>query len=357
MKIIWSLPTFDNPETGGQKIFTRLSELFESKGAIIVKTYWENKGGSGALNKIFINFRNFKILTGQDKQAPIIQVLYHRSEYLLANILLHCLLKRKIILFVDQIYEIDHMPLIQKWIRLLVNYILFWSTSLIVVNSKYTGGWVCSFGDFKTKLLLMYPVMNVKLNVLKRPKLSKKAPVNILCVSNIKENKGQIYLLQAMEYVQKDFKITFVGLVREKEYMEKLGIYIIENGISGKVHFTGFLSGSQLVEEYQKADIFVLPSLKEGFGMVIFEAMSYGLPFIACKTCGILEQVNDGQEGFLVPPKDPKILANKLDNLIIDGELRIRMGELGRERASKLLTMDQVFEEFYQVVAGLSRNG
>ncbi len=357
MNIIWSLPTFDNPETGGQKVFTRLGELFELKDVTIVKTYRESKEGSGALNKICINLRNLKILAGQDKQAPIIQVLYHRSEYLLANVLLHCLLKRKIILFVDQIYEIDHMPLIQKWIRLLVNYILFWSTSLIVVNSKYTGGWVCSFGSFRTKLFLMYPVMNLKPKVLQRPKPSKNAPVNILCVSNVRENKGQIYLLQALKYVKKDLRITFVGLVYEREYMERLRIYIIENGISEKVHFTGFLSGSQLVEEYQKADIFVLPSLKEGFGIVIFEAMSYGLPFIASKTCGILEQVNDEQEGFLVPPRDPKALGNKVDNLITDPELRIRMGELGRERASKLLTMDQVFEEFYQVVAGLSRNG
>ena len=135
-----------------------------------------------------------------------------------------------------------------------------------------------------------------------------------------------------------------------------LRIYVIENGISDKIDFVGFLNDSQLAVEYQKANIFVLPSIKEGFGMVIFEAMSYGLPFIASKTCGISEQINDGQEGFLVPPGDPKALANKLDKLITDPELPIRMGELGRKRAANLLTIDQVFEEFYQVVAGLSRN-
>lgn len=357
MKIIWAIPIFDNPETGGQKVFKRLYELFESKGVNIVKTYWDNKEEKSILNKIFINFRNLKILIGQDKKAPIIQVLYHRSEYLLANILLHFLLKRKIILFVDQIYKIDNILLIKKWVRFLVNnFLFFWSTSLIVVNSKYTGDWICRFGNFKNKLFLMYPVINLRTKNLRVMKESNISPVNILCVSNIKKNKGQIYLLKAMRYIQKDFKITFVGMVHEKEYMKKLRIYVIENGISDKVHFAGFLSGSQLVEEYQKADIFVLPSLKEGFGMVIYEAMSYGLPFITCKTCGILEQVNDGQEGFVVPPKDPWALANKLDKLITDSELRIRMGQLGRECAAKLPTVDQVFDEFCQIVTDLSRN-
>ena len=358
MKIIWSVLTFDNPKTGGEKAFARLAELLKSRGVTIVKTYRENKDRVGVLKKVTINFSNFRNLLRQDKQAPIFQNLCDYSGFLLANIFLY-FFRRKIILFIHEIHEVDKLTQMQRCYRGLVRYIHFWSSSLIVVNSQFTGNWVCNFGNFKKKLFLMYPAIDLKVKNSKKSEKSKSAPINILCVGNIRRKKGQIYLLQAMESVQFDYKLNFVGLTKEKEedYLDKLQEYIAEKGITDKVHFSGFLKDDKLTEAYQNADIFVLPSIMEEFGMVIFEAMSFGLPIVASKIGGTLEQVNDGHEGFLVPPRDPKALANKLDKLVTDPELRTGMGELGRERAAKLPTMDQVFEEFYQVVAGLSWKG
>ncbi len=204
-----------------------------------------------------MNFRNFKILMSQHKQAPILQNLFNRPEFLLCNVLLHTFFRRKIILFIHEIYEIDHLPLIHKWSLFLVNCIYFWSTSLIVTNSVFTAKWVCRFGNFRRKLFLMYPVVEPLARNLRRRGKPPKGPIRILCVGNIRRKKGQIYLLQAMNYIRHDVEIVFVGLVKEMDYMDRLQEYILTKGIANKVRFTGFLTGQALSEEYEKADIFV----------------------------------------------------------------------------------------------------
>ena len=351
MNIVWCLPTFDHPKTGGEKAIKRLAELLESKGVTLVKGYKEYMNKSGILRKIIINLRNFKILVNQDRNALIIQNLFNPSEFFLSNLVLFFLFRRKIVLFIHEVYEVDHLPVVQKCYYSLINYLAFKTASLIVVNSIYTGNWVCSFGDLKRKTFLMYPIVKRIVADSAKPKKITGDTLKVLCVGNIRRNKGQLYLLHALKGMPENVKSTFAGLVKEKDYMEMLNKFIEETGISDKVHFAGFLNEFELAEEYQEADIFVLPTLKEGFGLSIWEAMSYGLPVVAIKIGGVVEQVTDGVEGFLVPPGEPKALGEKLNKLIVDPVLRIRMGEFGRQRAAKFPIMDQVFDKFYQVVA------
>jgi len=351
MKIIWSIPIFDNPQTGAEKYFNRLAELLESKGVHLIKTYRGNEERSGIGKQLRINFHNFKILLRQDKKAPIFQNIFNRPEFFLANLLLTILFRRKIILFIHEVHEVNHLPFIQRWYHSFINYLSFRISSLIVVNSRYTGNWVYRFCDFENKIFLMYPVVEQLPGNSIRRKKSQNGPVRILCVGNIRRNKGQMHLLHAMEYIKHDFEITFVGLVKEKEYMDRLQEYILTKGISDKVRFTGFLAGQELSEEYEKADIFVSPTLKEGFGLTVLEAMSHGLPVIASRIGGISEQITDGQEGFLVPPGDIKTLANKLGRIISDFQLQIKMGVLGRKSSMTLMTIDRSLEQFYNIVA------
>ena len=152
---------------------------------------------------------------------------------------------------------------------------------------------------------------------------------------NTIEEEGNKYLEEHIDEhnslfaIQADDKENMHRMVKEKDYMENLKDFIIKKDLSDKVRFTGYLNGLQLHAEYRKADVFVLPTLNEGFGAVVSEAMSFGLPVVVSKNGGILEQVTDGKEGFLVPPRDPKYLANKLIILLTDPQLRRRMGNLG----------------------------
>jgi glycosyltransferase involved in cell wall biosynthesis len=75
------------------------------------------------------------------------------------------------------------------------------------------------------------------------------------------------------------------------------------------VYFTGWLSAEELAAWYQKADILVVPSWYEPFGMVVLEGMLYGLPIVASNIGGPAEILGDGRTGILVPPRDPAALA------------------------------------------------
>ncbi len=105
--------------------------------------------------------------------------------------------------------------------------------------------------------------------------------------------------------------------------------------ITGKLEILTAVTAEKLLDLYCSASIFVLSSNEEGFGLVIAEAMSCGLPVIATKCGGPEILVKEGQTGYLVPPGDSEMLAEKIKSLVLDPEKRQKFGEAGRARAVK----------------------
>jgi len=106
------------------------------------------------------------------------------------------------------------------------------------------------------------------------------------------------------------------------------------------------------------SNIFVLSSRWEGLPYTIIEAMMAGLPVVATEVGGVPELVEDGVTGFLVPPRDPEALAEALQKLIADPELRRRMGQAGHEKALKEFTLARMLretEKVYQEVLELKK--
>lgn len=103
-------------------------------------------------------------------------------------------------------------------------------------------------------------------------------------------------------------------------------------GVAENTHFLKNLTREQVAACYARAEIFALPSTGEGFGFVFLEAMAFAKPVIAAATGGPTDLIDDGENGFLVPPRDAEALAQSLDRLLRDDSLRAEMGRRGAER-------------------------
>jgi glycosyltransferase involved in cell wall biosynthesis len=113
------------------------------------------------------------------------------------------------------------------------------------------------------------------------------------------------------------------------------------------VEFIGFSTDPK--HEMSAFDIFVLPSLKEGFPYVILEAMAAGLPIVATCVGGVPEAVVEGKGGFLVEPGDAESLARKIAILVESGDLRRSMGEFNRARVREEFSIERMISQTRRV--------
>lgn len=167
--------------------------------------------------------------------------------------------------------------------------------------------------------------------------------INLLCVANCLPAKGIHILLEALHRVQDSrLRLTVVGDDHvDPAYTETLRRLLARWRLTSRVRFTGTVPWETIADFYTAADMFVFPSLSEGFGMVLAEAMSFGLPIIATTADAIPELVHHGDNGLLVPPHDAGALATAIAQLASDEELCRRLGQSGRKRAERLPSWEQ----------------
>lgn len=165
----------------------------------------------------------------------------------------------------------------------------------------------------------------------------------IVSASNLVSTKGIDINLRAIARLARHTRnITYlvIGDGPERRKLEKLAQKL---GIASFVHFLGRLDHHETLRHIASADIFSLPSWKEGFGVVYLEAMALGKPVIACAGEGPEDFITDGKTGYLVPPNDVESTARLLDKLIADENMRASVGL----RASQL-----VFQRFTWINVG-----
>lgn len=147
---------------------------------------------------------------------------------------------------------------------------------------------------------------------------------NILYVGELIERKAVINLITAFEKMDMDnIGLILVGKGKEKDKYLK---YIREHNIKN-VFFEGFVQKEDIVKYYKFADVFVLPSFNEVWGLVVNEAMSCGLPVISSTWAGVTRDlIKDEENGFIFNPNDIGELAKKLKFIMNNSELRKKMG-------------------------------
>ncbi len=180
------------------------------------------------------------------------------------------------------------------------------------------------------------------------------APVNLLFVGVLRESKGVLVFLEACRLLAETntpFQANLMGKFESEAFQEKVWTLVRRYGLEGSVHFLGVLTGDEKREAFTQADVFCFPTHfeSEALSVVLIEALSFGLPIVATQWRGLPSLVEDGDNGFLVPIKDPDAVADRLRRLIADPDLRHRMGQQGRARYLDRYTVAKYHERINRV--------
>ena len=162
----------------------------------------------------------------------------------------------------------------------------------------------------------------------------------VLYVGTINENKGIKYLIEAISLlILRNIRVElFVVGTINRSYMKQLEQHIFDNSNEKHIHFVGYISDAAELEKYYlKSDIFVIPSLGEGFPRVIYEAMLSGIPVIASDLQSIRANLPEPNLVSLVPPRNPQAIAEAIIHLWLNEKQRKTQIEKARIFASSKL--------------------
>ena len=163
----------------------------------------------------------------------------------------------------------------------------------------------------------------------------------LLCVGALGAHKGQDLLVDALaSSAGLSWSCTLVGpLDREPPFVASLERRATAAGIADRLRLPGARTGAALAREYCNADVLVVPSRSETYGMVVTEALAAGLPVIATEVGGVPEALGattTGTPGLLVPPDDSRALAAALTRWLTDVDLRSRLRQAALRRRDRL---------------------
>lgn len=176
-------------------------------------------------------------------------------------------------------------------------------------------------------------------------------------IGRLRPQKGFQHLLQAFRSVLREHPAATLEIVGEGPLRGELESRCRELGIAESVTFLGAVPHSLIPARIDGWDLFVLSSVWEGFGMVLIEAMARARATVATRVEGVVEVVDEGVTGLLVPPGDPAALARAVTGLLADGERCRAMGRAGRERALRLFSIEQFVEQTLAVYDELLERG
>lgn len=141
--------------------------------------------------------------------------------------------------------------------------------------------------------------------------------LQVLFAGVLHQRKGIGYLLKAVEMLGADVELTLIG--------HRLAPNAIVDEACGRWRWFESLPHQQVLDQMMQSDVLVLPSLSEGFGLVVTEALACGVPVVVTPNVGASDLVHDGREGFVVPTCSAEAIASRLDALGRDRELLARM--------------------------------
>jgi glycosyltransferase involved in cell wall biosynthesis len=161
----------------------------------------------------------------------------------------------------------------------------------------------------------------------------------VLAVGRLIEQKDHATLLRAFARVREEHPAAHLAILGWGPLEEVLRELVRELGVDGSAHVLGRVEPRDWLA---RADVFAHTPRWEGFGLVLLEAMLTELPVVATRVSAVPEIVVDGETGLLVEPGDVAAVAAGLSKLLLDSDLRARLGEAGRRRAKEEFSVEQM---------------
>ena len=206
---------------------------------------------------------------------------------------------------------------------------------VIVTSAETARALVADYGVPESRLTICRPGTDRSAPKPKAPG----ATIRLLAVGSVVQRKGHDVLVEALASLKHlPWQLKIVGdRSRDTVATRTLEALVLRHALGDRITLAGELRDDQVADSYAKADIFVLASRHEGYGMAYAEAIAHGLPVIGT-TAGAIPETVPASAGLLVPPSDPLALAAALRRLIEDSKERQRLAHGARVAAAALPT-------------------
>jgi glycosyltransferase involved in cell wall biosynthesis len=219
----------------------------------------------------------------------------------------------------------------------------------VVVTSRATAADLAPYGILPGRVSVVEPGTD------RRP-LARGSPgpaVRLICVATLTPRKGHDVLVRALADVGGNWLLACVGALHfDPATTERVRRAILGYGLSDRVELVGDVAPADVTAYYDRADVFVLPTFHEGYGMAVAEALAHGLPIVSTST-GAIPDLVGSDAGLLVPRGDHQALAEALENVIRDPLLRGRLARGAKRVRERLPTWDDSAARFDDVLKGL----
>lgn len=352
-------------KTGGEFYSQKIINYLESRGVVVDLFTLKDINEIGK-NKTFISSNIkliYSLLLKSKTNKIIVQDFYMHPWLFIFNWFARIFTNVKIVLFIQLFdYHFQKNRLL-KFIDKLISAVALLPAHRAIVNSLTTAKGCERLGFRRGNIRVVYPGCDFAgVNYIKKD--NNDGVVHLLAVSNYVPRKGLHFLIQAIALIKEKYPDVYNKLSLEitgdpddvPSYIQKLQDLIRENSLDERVKLTGWKDRAELKELFLKSDIFIFTGIEEAFGMVLAEAMQFGLPIIAFSSGSASELVEHNKNGILIPPKNIELLAGAIRKLVLDSELRMKFGQTSRELSKKFVrSWEETGEQFYQAVMEIQK--
>jgi glycosyltransferase involved in cell wall biosynthesis len=173
----------------------------------------------------------------------------------------------------------------------------------------------------------------------------------LMTSGTLNKEKGHHLAIKSLSYLQREIPNTKLMIVGSGESRKLLEKQMKQTGLEDKVLFTGFVPNHEMVEYYNAADIYLMPTLRiEGLPFVLLEAMSCGKPVVAARRGGNTSLVKHGQNGFLIEPGKIQQLVHYIMTMLKDGGITKRLSAAARQTILEDFTIDRMVDKTIKIM-------